>query len=393
MKRPPIDAPASDWLVYGDSLQTTGDPRGELVSLSHAVAEGKASADVRDALVERHAEAVLGPAIAAKRAAYRFGWKYCLLDSVEIRVTRDDDAGELVGAVLKSPAAEELRELVIVGVGNGVNLAKAVYELEVERVPPRLSSIALVDETAAKASMLVSRDFDPGANLVALGPLQGLWKLPLQHLRLEVADAHQVELGTIDAPELRSFTLRDLRFGEGPDVIGALERANMPKLEELELRLVEEFGANIVAEDNPYVPVYSDDEDFEDRYDEAEDGENYNPIDWTQLEGLLRKLRDLPLRRLALTSFDNWESLLETIGRVGLPRTLKELDLSDSSFDEAAAAWVTKHPELVRHLERLVIERVSLDDPARLALLAKVGPQIVHSSDGAPTYRYVVGSE
>jgi len=396
MQAPAIDAPAADWLVYGDALQEAGDPRGELIGLSHAVAEGRTSADIRDAYVKEHARALLGEA-APHFAAYSFDWRFCVPLGVTVHVASADD---LVGPLLAAPIMADLKSIALVGQaapGKPVTLEGAMRRL-VERRPPTCRSFAFVDERATKASMLVSRDFDPDTNLVTFGPLKPLFAIA-ETMRLEVADSYQLDLEDIDAPALRAFTLNSLRFTDWEEaevMARRLGAAKWPALERFELRLTETWFANIPFETNPYVPVYSapdeDEEEGSSRYDdEAEEGEP-GGVNWNVLGDLLRTLAKCPLRRLALTGFYSASSLLETIGEVGLAPTLEELDFSDSAFGDEHAAWIAANPTAFRGLARIVLTRTPVGESG-LAILRRLGPEIVHSPGDGVTYRYVVGQE
>lgn len=392
---PAHDASAAEWGVYADALQESGDPRGELVALNLAVAAGMSPAD-RDAYVTKHAQALFGAA-AVHRAAYRVtSWIGCLADAVEIRITSGDDARAVTSAFLACPLATGTRELALIGaaVGSAVlDLAPAVEEL-FEARPPRCTTFAFVDERAANTTRLSSRNFDPPENLVTFGNLDVVWP-HAERVRIVCADSHQLALGPIVAPALRSLTLHCLRYGtsygEPSPHNAALATARWPQLRELELRLPEEFATNIVADDDSYNPQYAGDEDFADRMDEADaDGESYEATEWAQLAGVLANLQQVPLERLALTGFSSFEQLLETLQAAGLPATLVELDLSESSV--SSAEWFLENKAMFARLGRLVLRDVRMTSE-EAATLAGLGPEIVHSEGDGPRYRYVVGSE
>lgn len=380
--------------MYADALQEANDPRGELIVLNQAVAKGMSTAD-RDAYVEKHRASLFGPA-ADLFGLFRVDWVGCVADKVAIRIPPSETPARVMSAFLDSPLASGVREIELVGQGSkhaSVDLTAAVGLL-IEKWPASATSLALVDERASQTTMLASRDYDPDENLVTFGSLAGLWKLPLETLRIEVADAHQLDLGTIDAPKLRSFTFRNLRwvsaFGDPPGLNETFATASWPELRSFELRLTEEFGANIIADEDAYVPRYHDHEDYQDRYDEADEGENYEGANWEQLRPVLDNLVKTPLERLALTSFDSASSLLATLAAAGLPPKLAELELSHSSVSDAA--WFLENAARFHGIKRLVLEKVSMtDDEAKR--LATLGPEIVHSHGSGATYRYVVGSE
>jgi hypothetical protein len=391
---PSLDAPTADWLVYADALQEARDPRGELIVLNQAV-DGGVSVEARDAFVTKNAQALLGGA-GARIDAYRLKWRFCFVETAEVVVRSGDDGKQLVEDLLASPASAHVREIALVGVMGGnapIDLTGAMAVLAA-KLPASCRSVAFIDDRAAKTTLLVSRDFDPDANRVTLGSLEPFWSLPgLERIHISVADGQEVELGAINAPNLRSFVFHCLRYagtyGDASPITGAFAGADWPKLETFEVRLAETWVANIPADENAYVEKYSGDEDWEDRMDEAEEGENEG-VNWNELDPVLATLAKSPLKRLALTSFDSSQSLLDTLASRGLPPTLEELDLSDSSVSEAD--WFVANKALFAPLKRLVLERTSLsDDDAKK--LASLGPEIVHSSGGGARYRYLVGCE
>lgn len=390
MDRPALDAPAADWLVYGDSLQLAGDPRGELISLAHAVAEGRAEAAVRDAHIRRHWKALLGKCPPTTHA-YELAWHYCLVRAAVVRVRPDEP--DPVGPLLGAPAAAALEAIEVRGVPTtrGVDLALAVQQLAT-RAPASCRSFSIIDERAAASAMLVSSEWEPDMNLVTLGPLAALWPRA-EALSLEVADAHQLALGDIDAPALRSFALRSLRFTEtdsaGP-LVSQLAAARWPELASFELRLTETWNANVPLERDPYIPVYSA-PGREEEFDEFDHGRRMS-VDWSRLAPLLKSLAACPLRRLALTSCSSSRSLLEAIARGPLPPSLEELDLSDGAIVDADVAWMLSHPAAFQPLRRIVLERTSVT-AAAAADLRRLGPEVIHSEGEAPGYRYVVGQE
>jgi uncharacterized protein (TIGR02996 family) len=395
MQRPDPAAPSADWLVYADWLQQANDPRGELISLVHHGADP-------DKFVHKHAEALLGPAAKAYRQnAYRIAWRHCFADRVEVRVTCDtaQGAGHWTKVILESPAAEHLRELAIVGVTDDrkpCDLSPAIGILKDTPLPDTCTSIAIIDDRATRSRTQIAREYGTDENLVHITTLEPIWKPPIEHVRLELADAHSIAFGAIDGRRLRSLTLRCLRFQHGDDsnIAASLRGVAWDRLEELELRLAETFSSNIPLERDPYVAVYSDDpEDEHHRYaEEADDGDSLG-LNFGELEPMFAKLVRAPLRRLALTSTASPDDLIAMLARTGLPPTLRVLDLSDSAFTRRHVQLLRKHAKLLAPLTELVLERTSIE-PAWLSELQGLGPTIRHSySESAPTYRYVVGME
>ncbi len=383
--RPSFDAPASEWLVYGDALQEANDVRGELIGLSHAVDEGRTPAGLRDAYVQRYATQLLGQA-ADQLAHYTLRWKFSELSSVEIRIGPDDDGPALVRALLEAPTAELLTDITLVGVPDGTRRVDLSPAMDLLGGAKQVTTLGLVDDRARSSRMLVSRDFDPGENLVSFGSIKPFVDR-LVGLTFDVADSYALtDLENFSAPELRSFALRNLHFCDYDDaqtMTSRLATATWPNLESFELRLTETWVANVPDEVDVYLPVYSA-ADYEGR-DDVDDGENEG-VNWTdQLPAVLNTLKGTPLKRLALTSFNSTEQVFEALEASGLLATIKILDLSDAELQDRHVEWLAEH---TANLEQLVIERTSIEDATRL-------PNAVHSqrAGGGPTYRYVVGQE
>jgi hypothetical protein len=391
MDRPAFDAPAAEWLVYGDALQQAGDPRGELIVLSHAVAEGRAEPAARDAHVRKHWNVLLGKC-PPNTDAYDLEWHHCLLRRATVRIRRG--APDPLKPLLDAPAAVELRAIelrCLTDDARPFDLTTKMQQLAA-LAPPACRSFAFVDDRAARSRMLVSNEYEPADDLVTFGPIEPFWARATE-LAIDVANSHQLALGTIDAPELRSFALRSLRFADRRGTMAQeLAAARWPRLESLELRLVEEWFANVPLEREPYLAVYSDrDDDEGGGYDDPDEGGPAG-TNWSQLVPLLRGLASCPLRRLALTSFSSSRSLLEALVAASLPPALEELDLSDSTLDDGDVDWLLRHRDRFGSLRRLVVERTAISAEAAPRLGA-LGPEIRHSTGDAPRYRYVVGQE
>lgn len=398
--RPSFDSPASEWLVYGDALQEANDVRGELVGLSHAVEEGRTEAGLRDAYVKRHATQLLGRA-ADQLAHYTLRWQFSELAAVEIRIGPDDDGPALVRAILEAPTAELLTDVTLVGVSDGARRVDLSPAMDLLGGAKRITRLGLVDDRARSSSMLVSRDFDPGENLVTFGSVKPFVDR-LVGLSFDVADSYALtDLENFSAPELRAFALRSLRFTDWEDagtMSSRLATAKWPKLESFELRLVETWIANVPDEPaDVYVRVYSaPDHEIapgEPGYDDVDDGET-GGINWgNDLAPILATLKGCPLRRLALTSFDSSDSVLEALEDSGLLPVIEVLDLSDSALREEHADWIVAHAGSFSNLAQLVVERTAIGD-AGAHKLASLGPKVAYSAGGGePSYRYVVGQE
>jgi hypothetical protein len=374
-----LDAPAADWMVYGDALQDAGDPRGELIALAD-------KPEARDTYVVANWDRLVGPEIPGKEIT--IAWRYSVPERVTLRPTEDVHSG--VGSLAKllaSRIAPELRGIELRGPGT-TNFERAM-DMLAKQLPPKCTRFWFVDERATHSEMLVSRDFDPDENLVKFGSFDPFWARA-EEVAIDCADVGQLALGSLSSPALRSFALRGLRMADYEDIGDVAETLNeldFPACESFELRCAETWFANIPAERKPYVAVYSED----DRADEADDGD-CEGVDWSGLGGMLHALTKAPLRRLALTSFTSAQTMLDALAGVGLAPALRELDLSDSMLGDDNVAWLIEHRALFAKLERLVLRNTPLT-PRAVKTLAALGPTIVHTPGLGATYRYVVGAE
>lgn len=374
---PPLDAPDEEWLVWADAMQQIGDPRGELLALGHP-----------PAFVKEHGEALFGRVIGRH---VREGdlvvtrWRRCYADEIELRIDAATHGPQLV-VDLAAAALPDLRGVSIAGVGE-VDLTTTLGWFRESSLAKSITSLQLVDDRARAVDHLVSRDYEPGPNLVTFGPLAPLWyEVPqLEHLTMYVADPGQIQFQRLHLPGLRSFTLRPLCWVDGlGDLIA---NARWPNLRSLELRLVESYLQNNPDDARAYRSVYN----HERERDPV--GITDHPMNsrWrVELAPIFTATSSLPLERLALTSWADSYAFMDAFGQATMPPTLVELDFSDSGIDHVAVSRLADH-DVMRQLKRLVLERVTLASPKPL-----LGPgiEIVHScAPSAPQYRYVTGME
>jgi hypothetical protein len=299
--------------------------------------------------------------------------------------------------------ASGLGSLSLVGVPAGdqekIDLSGGVAQL-VKGLPESCRSVALIDDRAARSESLISRDYAPGDNLVSFGSIAGL--VPrLERLRIVTADPYQIGFRDLDAPDLRSFVLHGLRYAEAygapSDLSDQLGSVKWPRLEEFEARLAETWTFSVPDETGAYVAVYASMEDADDYYyDEYEDDEGWNEgVPWSEeLADVLQNLKQTPLKRLALTSFDSAAQLLEALRDHGLPATLEELDLSESSIGSEHVQLFLDSRELFGGLKRLVLNETLLTSEDLATLRdAGLGPEIEHTPGGGARYRFLVGME
>ncbi|MCA9701131.1 MAG: hypothetical protein KC431_26650 [Myxococcales bacterium] len=395
--RPSLDDPKDSWLVYADSLQSAGDPRGELIALNQAVEDGAPSAD-RDAFLGKHAEAIYGT-LTPYRAQVEIDWKWCVPKTLSLLIGPKDKPAAMVEALLASPLATEMQTLRLVARtpsdSDKIDLAPATALLG-KGLPPNCTDLELVDDRAQRSRILVSADYSPDTNLVEFGNLDALWAIPhLRKLHMVVADTEQINLGTIDAPALEDFSLLGLRWGQPygrpTDMATTMAEAKWPKLRRLALRIPETFTYSWPEQYGAYVAVdrYEEENEYYDDY--ADDDGWREDLDWSaELGNLLNALKDTPIEELSLTSFASAGTLLEALRNHGLPASLRRLDLGTSELSDANVPWMVENAALFDKLEELDLSDTLISDPEPLSVLA---PKIVHSEGSGAIYRFSVGME
>ncbi len=406
---PEFEDDPEDWLVFADALQASGDPRGELIALNHALQSGATDDPrARDAFVKAHAQRLLGP-LHRWGDALRPQWWWTLFSSARLEFDANTQPG-LIDALLGAPQARALERLEVLGraapdkvlkniygstrveQGPTLNLVAELEALHQRGLPPRCTELSLVDEKAARSRYVIETYFDPPENQVQFGELHWLWaRCPqLRSLQLSVSDGTQVELGTIHAPSLEHFRLDCLTWN-GNDVLPeSILMATWPKLRSFALRLPECWVGSIPDREEAYTRPYQGraSQEHNPNDEGSNRGFNWQPA----VAAILQNLHSTRLKRLALTSFASTRGVLAAIHEVGLPAGLEELDLSDSSLGERDAEQMIQHEGMYASLKRLVLKRTSLSSQTA-ELLSLMGPQVLHSQGDGARYRFLVGAE
>lgn len=379
---PPLDAPDEEWLVWSDAMQQAGDPRGHLIALA-------GHPELLAKHVAKYSNQLFGPAIGRQ---YRKGvvdvtWRRARPDVVELKLEEKVNGPQVLSELISSPIATSMRALSIAAVPPGqrqLDITSVIEWFRGVELPRTWTSLAFVDARARAVDHMLTRDFAPEPNLVIFGPLGTLWPT-LQHLEeltLVVADPAQVEFGRIDLPELRAFTLHCLYWTDGTGQ--RLAEARWPNLRSLDLRLVEDFTINDPSDQKAYRSVYNHGSGTDDPFHSS--ARDYVArVD--DLEPLFTSLEEVPLERLAVTSFNDANLVLELLEHHPF-LALTHLDLSDSALAVGDLERLANNPLLLQ-LRELVLERITA--PTAKALRAF---PVRHSCNPrAPSYRYVVGWE
>lgn len=163
-----VDDPDDEagYLVYGDWLQSRGDPRGSLIAIQAArrAADTPELAAAEAALIAAHGEALLGVARALDpppQIEWHLGFWRAL--TVGPLGTRDGSVGAVLAELLDAPSARFVRELRVRGPGR----------------PDRFVVAARVGETLRELEIASDGDAITDPDLHALRACPGLRKLTL----------------------------------------------------------------------------------------------------------------------------------------------------------------------------------------------------------------------
>ena len=141
------------WAVYGDWLQTLGDPRGELINLQLA-AEGSSPPQgtvkrVRQLLTDSR-DALMGPfgdwvdSIEGGNTS-RIAWRYGFVDDAVVVVETAEQAIDVISRLFNHACGQMLRRLELVFEGKTTRLnVEPLYRHLAELAPPTLAELLLV---------------------------------------------------------------------------------------------------------------------------------------------------------------------------------------------------------------------------------------------------------
>ena len=236
---------ADAYLVYGDWLETHGDPLGELVavqtSLTSKKRDGALLAKQRE-LLDRYSATWLGPL--AGEDGFDAEWRWGFLEVVELGVDEPCalDAVDALRALFRLPTARFLRELTIgdfgdeseLSAGGEVDLADVVQALAKSPPPATLRRLVIEPKRARLASIEMG-DVSP-----MLARMRRLEDLSIK--------AAVLTLGKIDLPELTSFKLMTRATKA---IVKQVATARWPKLSSLVLGFGKTAGGATAADLRP----------------------------------------------------------------------------------------------------------------------------------------------
>ncbi|QQR47138.1 WGR domain-containing protein [Myxococcus xanthus] len=344
------------YLVYSDWLQGQGDPRGELIAIQHAAsqASGTEASDLKrkaTAHIKKYQTLLLGElAAGVKSEELSLEWHLGFIRSARVgqkEYDSDFNVPETAGALLKHPSARFIR---------GLTIGMASFDGENEYGE---TIQALVEAGGSKTIQeLFIGDFeypdDTEISWTHLTDISALLKvLPdLRKLRLR---GGELELGAIDLPELREFTVET--GGLPLAAVKSIANAKWPKLERLEVW----FGS--------------------DNYGAEGGVEDIQPI----LDG-----KGLPnLKQLGLRNSEFTDALAQALPTAKVLPQLETLDISMGTLSDEGARALADKAAAFAHLKQLDVTENTLTDEGQ-ALLPKAIPHanVGNQRDYEEEYRY-----
>ncbi len=324
-----------EYKVYGDALQTAGDPRGELIALQSG---GQAKPAAK--YLKEHRAALLGGLAELDEQKVKLEWKYGFIHSARVAYDdedaydeeTEDEVAKWVATLLDEPSAQFLQQLTL-GIVQMVDNSYDKIIREIGRRPrPALRHLFL-------------GDFDGEQTEISWSSIGDASKLcgaceKLSHLTLRSGSMNLGKPGQLVFPNLTDLSL--ITGGLTKDNLKAILGARLPSLQTLTLYLgTTRYGGNIVRKD---------------------------------VDALLKSDRFPRLRRLGLVNSEIVDELCQVLHLSPLVAQLEELDLSQGTLSDLGVTALATFAKAFQHLERLDISE-SYVSPAVAKLLQKALPK------------------
>lgn len=324
------------YLVYADWLQAKGDPRGELITIEHALLSKpefrrwQELTRQEEALIEKNRDALMGETLSKNAERLKLTWHLGFIRSARVAVDYEShEAGvrvpALIEALLDHPSGRFLQELVVgLESTDGENGYQEVIDLLVSRKPRTLRKLFLGDfDYPEETEMSWSH----------LGNASKLWPA-LPRLKSVILQSGTMTLGNIELPDCREFEVRT--GGLSGESVRAITGAKWPRLERLEVW----FGSR-----------------------------NYGAEGTIDAIRPILDAKGLPaLKHLALKNSEFTDEICAAIPKSKVLKQLETLDLSMGCMTHEGAQHLAAGKESLAHLKTLNLENNALTDEA-LALV------------------------
>ncbi len=338
------------YLVYADWLQSHDNPVGELIALQHAKKE---NSDQAKAIIEENFEAWFGEAAAEAHEAEDLDltWRWGFIDSVwcgHQGYDSSSDAPEVLNRVLSSPLARFVRSVTLglTDYEDGEPQAQNLVDVLVKRAPQALQRLEVAD---------FEYPDDTEMSWAHPGDMKSVWKA-MPGLREVVFRGGNLEVGKIDAPELKSFTIET--GGLSKENVENILGAKWPKLETLKIWLGQEnYGFESSLDD--FKPLF--------------DAKGLGSV-----------------KHLGIMNSEFADELIPALAKSKILKQLETLDLSLGTLTTDGAKALKEHLGAFKHLQSLNLKENLLDEEG-IALVKTLGLNIIDAEDQRdfdPEYRY-----
>ncbi|MFP2906112.1 WGR domain-containing protein [Pyxidicoccus sp. 3LFB2] len=358
---------AEGYLVYGDWLQSVGDPRGELIAVQHALPQAKgARAKVlmerEVALLQQHRDTLLGAPLSSmcRSLWLTVQWHLGFIRSARLGVSSYGDDPEFqfdetLAMLLAHPSARFLQELTLgLAADDGQNEYGDLIKRIAKKAPKTLRQVFI-------GAFVYPRETE--ISWTHVGDVSPLYKaLPqLRSLRLCGGDVH---LGKINLPELREFTVET--GGLPLSAVKSIAAAKWPKLEKLEVW----FGSASYGAGGQVKHLQS----------------------ILDADGLPE------LEHLGLCNAEFTNDLVTVLPKSRVLKQLQTLDLSRGTLTDKGAEVLLANAAAFKHLQKLNLTQNLLSPKAakslsKLCADVVVGHQRRDTSDEDDDHRYVAVGE
>jgi uncharacterized protein (TIGR02996 family) len=363
-------------MVYADLLQSTGDPRGELIALAHRGNQADA-----DAYLAKHEDVLLGPLKRFKKtfdheSQDAFTWHLGFIRSAKIGYESnsagdlDEDSDEctadlVVAALLQHPSALLLEELTITMnmLDDGMYFSDVVKAIA-QYGAPALRSLRLGEYQQAGPGG-VENGYDYENSWAGLGDASELWKaVPrLERLRIQLnlggASLNGADtIGTFDLPRLEELDV--ITGGMSAGCARSFAAGKLPAAKRIELW----FGSN----------NYGGDATVKD------------------LEPLLAGDGVPKLQRLGLMNAEFADDLATALAPSPLLSRIRELSFAHGLMTDAGAQAIAAHADAYKHLASLDLSNNYISSDG-IAAVRSVCPITSREQRDGEDYRYVALAE
>jgi uncharacterized protein (TIGR02996 family) len=343
-----------NYLVYGDWLESIGDPRGALVAIGAELAKDPDNSVMRASHVQHladHRREILGGLADWDDVMTEVEWfmgfiRKCRIATPYERFIDRPDAPmvKVMRWLVEEPGPGRFLQDLDVGIVHMSSYAP-VTEVLAQRPRPTLRRLVYGDHERTRNGL---------GNRSHLGDCARLW--PMVPNLVELTLGGFMVIGPIDLPRLEALTMvADSLDG---DSLGHLGRASWPSLVRLSLQIGHSSGSAAA------------------------------------LAPLLRSDRAPKLRRLGLRKCLFTEELCRVLVESPLLAQLEELDLSMGGMSDDGARVLAEHAERLSHLAVLDVGDSPFTHEAR-ALLRGIARRVIfdepHDDEDDPVHRYGPG--